>query len=985
MRRTGLLFLISLLLSPLALAQSGRDVPSARPTRDPSGLDLPSPHQKEIKLSEAVATPPIEIYVSAYWGETTARAELIFVACEEIDTEGKLSSRKMRELLEELQTMGLRTRETALKALDSPHMPSVTLAARLLRSVGDMEKDDARTLIEVASGVGKVDVAGECLDAAVVIQGELPIRAVDLVAHPRRNLRAMAEGRISANPNPAFVPSLLRQLRFGREADIRNRAARLLIEYRTIEGARNGLRDAVSDESVSVAFTAVEALAGSASGEDLAYVRSQIDALETGPQLAYLVYALLLQQETSGQLLVDVELAEKLRPLIAVRDPFLSGVSAAAVAEYVFRTDVEEGLEALQRQLPLALVRAVGGSEFYPQFARFSPLAVQSLRRISGQDFTDQDRQAWAEWYATNRDSFALVRGAMSVTREDLPRLQVTWFSAGSPPRSLGGLGAETLDPKEGGRFLVAAELDALDALLRGTDVLDASVLRGTYGLPEEPIHAGLEIRVSGRRKPMRFRGAAGGDWLPQLLKGLDAQYRAQAWQVIGEGSDAQVFLAKAVAAWSRAQGAERAQLLAQWHRDRALRLNTKDFDAWASYLLENPASVEGWSIDTAQLFLSRLPEYVSAPEYARRVLDVALIGRGAADAPIFLEALMLLPDPRRAELLARSLGSLGFAAAATALADERLPIQVAATQALASTGSEAVPLLLPLLENGDALVKRAALQSLGKIADTSALPAVESLAAPGQPREIRKAAIVAMAGFGERASVSLLREAALDEDVSLRLSALAAMRDLPGGKADAAFGEILPSFVGTSLEASYAHALESRGAGLARAIYGRYLDDSNLMVRRRVAIHAGMLAEPTAVPTLMRMLPQAPNDRELLESLAHATCVDYRTMPDPAGVYEIWWRDHQRDDPSLWLVDGLEGRGFSLSENFVEGSGASREQIVGDLLELVVDGPAFLRPAAQLYLSGLTGVDRATISPGLPRAAVVEAAEVWRACLRGQ
>lgn len=985
MRRTGLLFLIGLLLSPPALAQNGRDVPSGRPNRDPSGLDLPNPQQKETKPTEAVAPAADEAYVSAFWGETTARDELVFVACEAADAEGNLNNRKMRELLEELQAMGLRTRDTALKALDSPHMPTVTLAARLLRSVGDIEKDDARVLVEVASGVGKVDVAGECLDAALVIQGELPIRAVDLVAHPRRNLRAMAEGRIAANPNPGFVPSLLRHLRFGREADIRNRAARLLADYRTIEDARSGLREAVSDESVSVAFTSVEALAGSASDEDQAYLRAQIDALETGPQLAYLVYAMLLQQETSGQLLVDAELAEKLRPLISVRDPFLSGVSAAAVAEYVFRTDVEEGLESLQRQLPLALVRAVGGSEFYPQFARFSPLAVQSLRRISGQDFTDQDRQAWAEWYAANRENFALVRGAMTVNAADLPRLQVTWFSSTNSPRSLGGLGAEALDPAAGGRFLGQAQLEALEALLRGTDVLDASVLPGTYGLPEEPIRAGLEIRVSGRRKPMRFRGAAGGDWLPQLLKGLDAQYRGQAWQVIGEGPDTQVFLAKAVPAWTTASAEVRSQLLAQWHRDRALQLDAQSFDSWASFLLENPESVRGWPMDTARLFLGRLPEFVTAPEYARRILDVALLNRSADDAPAFLEALMLLPDPRRAELLARALNSLGADAAAIALGDERLPVQVAAAQALASAGSDAVPLLLPLLEEGDPLVKRVALQSLGKIADPAALPAVEKLAAPGTPREIRKAAVVALAGFGERASVALLRQAAADEDVGLRLSALAALRDLPGGEADAAFGEILPRFIGTQLEASFTHALESRGAGLARAVYGRYLSDSNPMVRRRVAIHAGMLAEPAAAAVLMRLLPQDPNDREVLESLAHVSCVDYRAMPDPAGVYEIWWRDHQRQDPSLWLVDGLEGRDFALSDNFIEGSGASRETIVGDLLDLLVDGPAFLRPAAQLYLTGLTGVDRATISPGLPRAAVVEAAEVWRSWLRGQ
>jgi HEAT repeat protein len=974
-----------MLLSPPLFAQNGRDVPSGRPNRGSGTLDLPTPAGKQGEVTEAAAPVATDVYVSAYWGENPARAEAVFVTAEAEDAAGKLNDKRMRSLLEELQAMGLRTRETALKALDSPHTPSVMLAARLLRAVGDIELDDARLLVEVASGVGKVDVAGECLDAAMVIQGSLPMRAVDLVAHPRRSLRTMAEGRLRAHPSPSFVPSLLRHLQFGREADIRMRAARLLAEYRSVPEARAGLRQAISDESVSVAFTAVEALVGIGSEVDRAYLRAEIDALSTGPQLAYLVYGLLLQQELSGELLIDVELSEKLRPLIVVRDPFLSGVSAAAVSEYVFRSDVEEGLESLQKQLPLTLVRAVGGSEFYPQFARFSPLAVQSLRRISGQDFADQDRQAWAEWYATNRDGFALVRGQMAITPEDLPRLQVTWFTADSTPRSLGGVAAEALNPREGGRFMGRADLEALDSLLRSTDVLDAAVLPGTYGLPDDAVRAGLEIRIAGRRKPMRFRGAAGGSWLPALLKGLDAQYRAQAWQVIGFGPDAQVFLPQAIAVWDSADGARRSELLAQWHRDRGLGLSAEAFDEWASYLIANPDLAQGWPIDTARLFLSRLPEFASAPDHAMRITDAALLHRTEADAPVFLEAIMLLQGTRRAELLTRSLVALGPGAAASALGDERLAVQVAAAQAMAEGGPEAVPLLLPLLEGHDPLLTRVALQSLGKIADPQSLPAVEALAAPGQPRELRKAAVVALSGFGELASVDLLRQAAADEDVGLRLSALAALREMPGSAADAAFGEILPRFIGTSLEASFTHALESRGSGLARRVYGRYLGDSNLMVVRRVAIHAGMLAEPAAVPVLMRLLPQAPNDRDLLESLAHATCVDYRNMPDPAGVYEIWWRDHQSQDPSLWLVDGLEGRNYSLSKNFIEGSGASRVTIVRDLLQLLELGPNFLRPAAQFYLTELTSVDRATISPGLPREAVIEAAMSWHAWLAQQ
>lgn len=980
MRRIGPLLLIGF-LSPVALAQNGRDVPSGRPNQG-GKLDLPTqtPAQ-EAKPAETEVTSAA--YVSEFWGETKHRTELVFVALEEADAAGEMNEVMLRESLAALESMGLRTRETALKALESPHLPSVSLAARLLESVGDLEKEDARTLVEIASGVGDVGVAGDCVDAALVIQGSLPLRAVDLIAHPRRALRTMAESRLRDHTDVAFVPGLLRHLRAGREPDIRTRSARLLSAYRDLEEARAGLRAALKDESVSVAFTAVEALVGDATEADRAYIRNEIDALDTGKELAYLLYGLLLQQELAGELLVDGELSEKLTPLLGVSDPFLSGVCAAVVAEFVFRSDVEEGLENLQRSLPLALVRAVGGAEFYPQYARFSPYAVQSLRRISGQDFSDQDRRAWAEWYAQNRTNFVLVRGQMKVSPDDLPRLQVTWYTDQADPRSLGGVGAVGLDLLAGGRMLGPQAVERLYALLENTVVLDAQVLPGTYGVPTEPITAGIEVRVAGRRKPIQFRGRSAASWLPALIGGLDALYRAESWQLLaGSARDAEGFLTKSVLAWDEADPGRRGQLLADWHRERALALSPEAFDAWASFLLENPSLCEGWPADTSELFFMRLPQLANDVTVARRITDAALLARTAADTPMVVEALTQLDDPRRTELLTRAFSTLGMASATQALEDSRLYVRVPAVQALAAAGSEAVPTLLGLLEDADPLVIRVALQSLGRIGDPSSLPAVEEMASPGQPRELRKAAVVAMAGFGELASVELLRAAAADEDISMRLSALAALRNVEGQEADLAFGEILPRYVGTNLEPSFSHALEGRGAALARMIYGRYLGDPNPMISRRVALRAGMLGEPAAVPVLMRLMRTAPNDRELLDALAHATCVDYRSMPDPAGIYEIWWRDHQRQDPSLWLVDGLQGRDFELATHFIEGSGATREVIVTDLLDLLLRGPRYLRPAAQLYLTELTGLDAPAISIGLPVEAVEEAALLWRTWL---
>jgi len=924
-------------------------------------------------------------YVSEFWGETKSRAERVFIALEALDAAGELNKDGLRDALETLQGMGLRTRDTAIKALESPHAPSVGLAAQLLRSVGDMEKDDARLLVEIASGVGNLSVAAECLDAAVVIDGSLPVRAVDLLAHPRRQMRTLTEGRLRSNPDPDFVPGLARHLRAGRDADIKVRAARILGDYVEIDEARGALRGAVGDDSVSVAFAATDALSGTATEAQRAYIREELRQIETGPELAYLVYALLRQQEVAGELLVDEELVGKLRPLIQVSDPFLSGVSAAAVAEYVFRTDLQEDLDILQRALPNTLVKAVGGTEFYPQYARFSPLAEQSLRRISGQDFTDRDRRAWIDWYAENRNTFSLVRGRMELRAADLPMLEVSWFTAEQPLRAMGGIAAIGIEAGQQGRVLGPSGLARLEELLQATEVLESSVLPGTYGLPEDPIRAGLEIRVQGRRKPVRFRGASAGTWVPELLKNLDLLYREQSWQVIAAGGDETAFLSSAVPAWDQADAAARSKLLASWHRERILMVPRAAALEWSRFLTMNPEMVKDWPADAAPLLLQRLAHFADAPADARVIVDAATLHRGAEMVQRLVNTTIQLEEPLRSQLMSRGLGALGVEAAASALKDERLLVQVAAAQALSKGGAEAVPTLIDTLDAGDPLVIRVALQSLGQIGDLRALKPVEGMASPGMPRELRKAAVAALGGFGEAVSVDLLLAAANEEDVSLRLAALSALRKIPGAEADGALSMMVPRYLATSLESSYAHALELRGAAFARQTLVSYLGDRNRAVARRAAILSGRLGEPAAVPRLMTLLSGSPNDREILESLAHASCVDYRTTPDPAGVYEIWWRDHQRQDPSLWLLDGLEGREFELVENFVEGSGASRATIVRNLIEVLEAGPRYMRPAAALYLTELTAIDVPAISPGVPIEVVRVAAQPWRDWLAGR
>jgi len=982
-RKLGPHFVISILLLATPALSQGGELPGKGNGRKSGGkLDLPhgQPAQEEVQPVQVQDRGP---YQSEFWGESKDRAELVFIRLEELSLDPKQTAKKLlREALSELEGMGLGTRTTALKALGSPHAPSVVLAAQLLRAVGSREDGDSRALVETSSSVGDVVAARECLDAAVVIDGRLPVRAIALLSHPKRPIRTLAEGRLRQKADPDYVPDLLRGLQYGRDSDIRIRCARVLVDYPNTPEAREGLRAALRDPSVSVCFQAAESLAGDATAEDRVYIRQQIEQTEPGEELAYLLFALLKQQEISGELLADDSLVAMLRPTLSNDSIFLSGVVGAVIAEYVFRTDTESELDALQRSLPLVLVRSVGGVEFYPQYAKFSVVAERSLRRISGQDFGNRNRRAWVEWYTENRQTFRLVRGQLELTAVNQGDLEVSWFHNNQDARFL------TTDVKAAmsspnGRVMGAKDLQVLADALRATVILDVSVLPGTYGLEKDPIRAGIEVRIGARRKPIRFRGSAAATWMPALAAQLDKMYQGLQWQMLAQGEQGQTFLAAAVPQWDAATDVDRDRLLVEFQNERIATLSAEELSQWCDYLLEHPGAVKYWGEDSAYQYLNLIKELKDDTLLAQKVLRVALLDGNPAMTAASIEVASSFAEPMRSDLLVSSLRLLGPGAGSVCLKDPRLPVRVAAARSLADGGTDAVPALLSALQSQDVLVVRVALVSLGEIGDSAALDPILKLSTPQTPREVRKEALLALGAFGGPDVLDALQEAAYADDFSTRLAAIAALGKVEGEQADQLFLAILPRYVTTNLEASFDQSLRSRGADLARRAYRDFLESNKSALKRRVAILAGRLGEPAAVPVLMNFLPASPHDSELLYALAQSTCADFRTTPDPAGVYEVWWRDHGQEDPSLWMVDGLKGRGYALEKNFVQGSGASSQTIVRNLLDVLERGPEYMRSVCTVYLTALTGIDCGHIAPKLPKVQVQAMAQPWHDWLR--
>ena len=533
-----------------------------RPERERGKLDLPAPAPRRSE-PEPPPAAPAEAPPTGFWGEPAGRSEAVFARFERL---AQIHETEWRAALEGLRALGLETRKTALKALASPHAPSVELAARLLVSVGKSE--DAETLVEAASSAGALEASNACLDTAARLTGGwLPELAARLLDHPQRGVRAAVETRLAKLPHASHKPALLDLARNGRDSDVRLRAARLLRNYPGDADVRAGLHAALSDPALAVAFEAAEALAGSGRPEEVDWVRGQIRTGEPGLPLGYLNYALLRQQQLVSVLLVSEELLPKLRLALGHPEPFVAGSAAAVLAEYHFRSETEEGIGPIEGEVVHLLVKSVGGT-LYPQYARFAPLAEDSLKRITGEDFGNQDRSAWLAWHSEHYRDFRSVRGVLPLLTADYPRLRVTWLDADEVERTLAGPAAEF--GVGDGRRLGSRDLEAMVAALDAAQLLDVDVLPGIYGPAEEAVAARIEITAGARRKRLSFRGASAASWLPPLFAELERLHAENSWQLLAGDAAGTEFVLERLPLWSAADAAERNRLRVEWSRGRA-------------------------------------------------------------------------------------------------------------------------------------------------------------------------------------------------------------------------------------------------------------------------------------------------------------------------------------------------------------------------------------------------------------------------------
>ncbi|RMH04490.1 MAG: HEAT repeat domain-containing protein [Planctomycetota bacterium] len=926
---------------------------------------------------EPETTPPAE---PGFWDQPAAagldpRVVEVLRAYEAEESKG---TETRHRYLGRLRGFGLdRPRQAALYALTSPDLATVRLAAELLEFVGEVE--DAETLVSTAAGVGEVPVAAACLETAMRLNGGwLPPRAVRLLDHPERGVRAAVEARLADLPDEGFVKPLLQKLQTGRDPDARLRAARLLRAFRARPEVRRALHRTLADPAVPVAFEACATLAGEGDEESVALLRQDILAAEPGQSLGYLLCALLDQQELLGRLLVDEELLPPLRDALRSPDLFVSGAAAACLAEYVFRAPESSLDPALEGEILHALVKAVGGMTFYPQYARFAELGERSLARVTGQDFSGRERNSWLAWYAGNADGFRLVRGQLQVTEADLPRLRLRWLEDGRE-RSLAGAGAAPAG--EGERLLGQLGLVRLLSRLEQEGLLDTRILPGVYGPVGAEVRCRVEIEAGLKRKPLSFRGEAGADWLPGLLADLDRWYDELAWQALAPPGEERSFVLERLPRWDGAEREERLQFLIDVSRERAAALDADRLLAWCGSLAAEPDLKEIWPADLARILLDLVPVHAATPELSRRLLDLALLRPRPEDVGPVVDTLAGMSEPLRSELLQHALVALGAEAAAGALRDERLAVRVAAARALGRFGDAGRTALLAALDDPNALVVQMAARSLGQVGGDGVAERILPLVGPEHSRGVRSEALWALGQLAEPEALdAVVACCGVEQPVQVRLAAIRALGRLPGAEATRSFGPLFPAFAGGELELSWSRALGERGAAAAAGILRPFLDDPDPIVAARAAVLAGRLGEPAAAGPLVRLLADSPHDPELLDAMVRCCGLDFRSTPDPAGVYAAWWSESGPDDPSTWLERAAANAGLTLPEGFADPDRVSPVEAVAALTSLLEGGPPELRPMTALHLARITGLDQPAFRPDTPFDEVRRAAAAWRA-----
>jgi len=900
-----------LLLLCAGLGQAQLDLPGKKkpepvpprgdlaPGREGEPLELPSDGAPE---AEPVAVPqPVAP------GSVEAASEL-FAAIARERRPGAIALE-----VERLLALGAAAQPGARVALAGRHAPSVLAGGRVLLAGGAPEREAvARRLTQpITPEVGLALLSDlRARDPKLTT----PAYLAGLLEHAEPALRAAAQRALEERLVPELLPALQPLLDSGRSSA---RSAALELVARIDDPlAANLLVSRLSDSSAQLAGRAAALLAARAEGEAL--LRAAAFGAATGEagserRRAYALLGLVQAEETGGRALLALSDVPALLPLLSDPRALVSGTAAIALARIGFRASASEVGPWLAREVPHQLVRCGTGVEFHGDFSTLERPALRALALLSGAGLGD-DGAAWREWWLEQGERFVPRHAVLELPPDAAAVLRIDGVDAQGPWALLGPARAEE-DVRGDTLRLDAAAAELLLVFLREAGAFDARHLPAASG-PSEV--GALSVRVGPQEK--RLTRAAEGEWFERLQAEF-ARVRAEnAWQRHPDGGRSRFEFWRAEAErWSlmppelRRRELKRLVLTGLRQPGEARTREARLGELEGLYVLEGVP--EASDVEALLAVLGQEAEFGARVERTLALAGRALEARGGDPSTEVdpLGRLLGFTLERFGAAAVPALRPLAHALSPAALellrADLRPEARALAAEALVhGHGPADAPALLALLHDPDELVVRTTLDALELEPCEPARARLFELTRSASGAT-RAAALRALVPLGGKDVLDLAQESLGDVDPDLQRAAAWALAELADPRAATLLASLLTRGPGSPLYAEARRGLVRLGeVGVSECL--RLSRAGGSRAQREGLLLLAELGRPEAVPGMLVLLAEAPNDERVRREFSILSGLDLAREEHPETAAFAWWDLVVHDDALAWFLAAAERAG---------------------------------------------------------------------------
>lgn len=817
--------------------------------------------------------------------------------------------------------------DAARRGLMEERPPTILACAKVLLSSStaqDRELVRRRLNSKLPASVG-----GPLVEAFVSLDpvAASPVVLAALLDHPLVGVRAAASRRLAGVHDAALLPALSAQMKSAR-ADTRLRALELLASFEG-EIVVEQLLGRLKDPSALVAGRAALLLAAREDPAIVGILRTRaFDQPWILRESAYAILSLIEREDARLLPCFDERHVPVLLEGLASSDPFISGTCAAALAGIGFRSTTLAEAEWLDRAVPERLVRCVSGLEFHNDFSSLQRPVCRRLMLTSGQAFAS-DGPAWMKWWSESRGSFKARRAAIEAGPELAGSLQLTWRDDVGELESFRILGptvtgdsADLANPDRAEVFRIT-ELQARDvfAMLQETRVFTAERLPGVRGSGNLPGRS-LEIGIGRQAKAFRFAGSSSEAWFETVVASLRAVRDRNRWQRYPSPKRH----ARAADLWF--------EQCTWWdgehtEHERALRMKSLVLESLPAIPLErrsaavteligiyaDPLNIEQSDFPVLLAVLREEPFYTPR---ARVMLGLTLVHLNTANAQQDgrAEILLSLAMARFGEGASEAMGLILHAAgpliARASTHDPRAQLRaVAVREILELREAEDVARAMDLLRDVAIPVQVAAIEALGSKRVEAARIELLLRARLGDDPVIRSAALGAIANLGGDGVLDAMMLGLTSPVQAIKLAAARGLAQIGDPSAAPLLVSLLGQGRGSDVFEAARQGLIAMGDG-ATADLLRAVNTPGSRARREGALLLSQQGVPEAVPVLLALLTENPNDSLLASEIAVSTCTDLRASGNPSVAWWDWWEGVVHDNPDAWLCGALERLGVS-------------------------------------------------------------------------